>query len=398
MAPKKKAAAADPSAGADLEAGAKIQKKTKKAATADPMAGADTETGAEKQKRTKKAAADTSAGADTEASAEKEKTQGGKARKAPALKVPEGPIPRSATPRAAAVDGAISAIHWNVSGLNGLLNKPDRLELLRRLVEEERPTVITFSEHKLSQDKLEAGAKSLTEVLPGYTSAHWAVCTVKKGYAGVAAFVHDGVAVHNVRLDEVGELHEGRTISLELDCVWVVVAYVPNSGQDLHRLGFRSETWDPALAAHVASLEAAGKPVSLIGDLNVAPLDADIWNYMAKHIPKSAGTTPEERASFARLVGAAWGQPAEVQEPYATTLVDAFRHKHPDATGAFSYWSIRAGASPGGSNKGLRLDHALVSKSIADGKAGLAVHDCQLLYEYAPRGDHCPILLSLKPV
>lgn len=70
----------------------------------------------------------------------------------------------------------------------------------------------------------------------------------------------------------------------------------------------------------------------------------------------------------------------------------------PAPAGAFSYWSIRAGASPGGSNKGLRLDHALVSKSIADGKAGLAVHDCQLLYEYAPRGDHCPILLSLKPV
>jgi exodeoxyribonuclease III len=286
-------------------------------------------------KKKKAAAADPPADAEAEAEggAKKQKGKGGKASKAPALKVPEGPIPRSATPRAPAIDGCISAIHWNVSGLNGLLKKPERLEMLRKLVEAERPTIISFSEHKLSEDKLEAGAKALAEVLPEYYSAHWAVCTVKKGYAGVAAYVRDGVTAHSVRLDDVCDLHEGRTISLELDSVWVVVAYVPNSGQVLDRLDFRTKTWDPALASHVASLEKGGKPVALIGDLNVAPLDADIWNYMAKHVPKGAGTTPQERASFARLVGAPWGEPPEVQEPYATTLVDAFRHKHPEATG-----------------------------------------------------------------
>jgi exodeoxyribonuclease III len=321
MAPKKKKSAAG-----DADAGAKEPKtkdgpKEKKAAADDPPAGADAY------------ANDPPAGEDADAGAKKQKTKDGKARKAPALKVPEGPIPRSATPRAPAVDGAISAIYWNVSGLNGLLKQPERLELLHRLVEEERPTVICFSEHKLSEDKAEAGAKALAKVLEGYTSAHWALCSVKKGYAGVAVYVRDGVAVHNVRLDDVCDLHEGRTISLELDRVWLVATYSPNSGDGLRRLGFRIETWDPALAAHVASLEAGGKPVSLIGDLNVAPLDVDIWNHMAKHVSKSAGTTPEERASFARLVGAPWGPTAEVQQPYATTLVDAFRHKHPDATG-----------------------------------------------------------------
>ena len=75
------------------------------------------------------------------------------------------------------------------------------------------------------------------------------------------------------------------------------------------------------------------------------------------------------------------------------TLKLSYSNPH---VGVFSYWSVRAGSSPGGSNKGLRLDHALVSKSIANGGSKLTVHDCQILHEYAPKGDHCPIMVSLR--
>jgi len=33
---------------------------------------------------------------------------------------------------------------------------------------------------------------------------------------------------------------------------------------------------------------------------------------------------------------------------------------------------------------------------VVDGTAKVALHDCQILHGYAPKGDHCPILLSLK--
>ena len=42
----------------------------------------------------------------------------------------------------------------------------------------------------------------------------------------------------------------------------------------------------------------ARKPLVLIGDLNVAHLDADIYNCKAKHIVKQAGLTPQERQAF----------------------------------------------------------------------------------------------------
>jgi exodeoxyribonuclease III len=110
----------------------------------------------------------------------------------------------------------------------------------------------------------------------------------------------------------------------------LVVAYVPNSGEGLKRIDFRIGTWEPDMRAHLNALAAAGKPVLLGGDLNVAFADADIWNPEAKHVAKSAGTSPAERAAFGTLAA-------------ECALVDTFRAVHPGATGCFSYWSQRAG-------------------------------------------------------
>ena len=71
------------------------------------------------------------------------------------------------------------------------------------------------------------------------------------------------------------------------------------------------------------------KPVVYGGDLNVAHLDGDIWNLEAKHIPKSAGTTPEERTAFGQLLGGGFK--------------DSFRFFHPEAEHCYTYWSVRAG-------------------------------------------------------
>merc|ERR1719450_1749183 len=101
-----------------------------------------------------------------------------------------------------------------------------------------------------------------------------------------------------------------------------------NSGEGLVRLKERLEKWDPRLRSYLQGL-AKKKPVLLLGDLNVAHRDADIWNLEAPHVPKSSTTTPEERASFGKLL--------------TSGFVDAFAELHPAARGAFTYWSIRAG-------------------------------------------------------
>ena len=133
------------------------------------------------------------------------------------------------------------------------------------------------------------------------------------------------------------------------------------------------------MRAHLKKLSAT-KPVVLLGDLNVAHLDADIWNVTAKHIVKSAGCTPRERAAFGQMLE---------EGPY----VDCFRHLFPEATGAFSYWSTRSGNQL--LNRGLRLDYAVASPTLVEPGSALALHDCAYMAEYAPNGDHAPTLVAL---
>ena len=135
------------------------------------------------------------------------------------------------------------------------------------------------------------------------------------------------------------------------------------------------------MRAHLRALGDQKKPVVLFGDLNVGHLDADIWNVTAKHIPKSAGLTPRERAAFGQMLE---------EGPY----VDCFRQLWPEASGCFSFWSTRSGNEL--LNRGLRLDYAVASASLTDRSGPLALHDCAILYDYAPRGDHAPTLVSLS--
>lgn len=68
------------------------------------------------------------------------------------------------------------------------------------------------------------------------------------------------------------------------------------------------------MRAYLKNLSAA-KPVIYCGDLNVAHLDLDIYNFDAKHIVKQSGCTPRERAAFGQML--------------SEGFVDAFRHLYP---------------------------------------------------------------------
>lgn len=83
--------------------------------------------------------------------------------------------------------------------------------------------------------------------------------------------------------------------------------------------------------------------------------DADFFNPGEKRMEKAAGTTPEERASFGRLLQGAG-------------MVDTFRHFHPEAAGCYSYWSMRAGNRP--YNRGMRLDYFLCSAGLVQQQQG----------------------------
>lgn len=301
----------------------------------------------------------------------------------------EGTIPEPSIVRRELPAGAksLKAISWNLGGLRGWLkSKPDALpELARR----EKPDVLGILEHKLQETgaETEAALKALLESLPDYESAAVHCSTAKKGYSGTLVLLRkDGPKPLSVTPLELSSAKdEGRLILIEFEALYMVLAYVPNSGDGLKRLDERIGQWDVQLREKLVEL-ASKKPTVLFGDLNVAHRDEDIWNVEAPHIPKSAGTTDKERQSFASLLSAGF--------------VDGFSQMHPEALGAFTYWSVRAGNRP--KNRGLRLDYALASKSLlpepeknSSGEAPALV-DVFHLPEMST-GDHCPVgaLLSL---
>lgn len=101
-----------------------------------------------------------------------------------------------------------------------------------------------------------------------------------------------------------------------------------------------------------------------------------------KNLEKSAGLTSKERDSFGELLS-------------SNNFIDTFRHFHPEATGRFSYWSIRSGNQDW--NRGLRLDYAIASKTMMskNGK-GPKVVDSFTMDDYPIYSDHGPIGCILK--
>ncbi|KAL3797425.1 hypothetical protein HJC23_010551 [Cyclotella cryptica] len=330
-----------------------------------------------------------------------------------------------------------TVVSWNIAGLRTFIKKnPDAISNLASRYDAD---VICLQETKLQEEHLDDPKLKLKEYfdekLNGY-ECHFSCSVVKKGYSGTAMFIRKygdkvdengpkkgkkqatlgaffatktehiketkskhnegdklvNIPITNLRPVTVSKhlgipAHdgEGRTITAEFPLFYLTNVYVPNSGQNLDRLSYRTEYWDKDFVTKMRQLEKDGsKPIIWLGDLNVAYDEKDTWNEGAKHLNKSAGTTPEERASFAEQLSAGF--------------VDAFRYLHPDGRGHYSYWSQRAGNRE--PNKGLRLDYFVCSKGLMSegGTKTLKkaiVRDSYMVHDQLG-SDHCPIVLEIE--
>jgi exodeoxyribonuclease III len=160
-------------------------------------------------------------------------------------------------------------------------------------------------------------------------------------------------------------------LCLEYDEFFLVNVYVPNSGSELKRLGYRQE-WDKAFSDYLKNLEKA-KPVIVCGDLNVAHKPVDLARPKANY-NKTAGYMQEEIDGMDRLTKGG--------------LADTFRRLHPDETDRYSWWSYRAGARS--KNIGWRIDYFLVSESFLP-----SVKNAFILEEITG-SDHCPVGIELQ--
>jgi exodeoxyribonuclease III len=213
----------------------------------------------------------------------------------------------------------------------------------------------------------------------------------------------DKVTVHKGFLTDMMQciVHAdgGRVMTLEFKDFNLICTVVPSSGEKLDKLDYRTGEWDGTLSESLRELDT-GKPTIVIGDLKIAPEgEKDVYNWTTAPRLKDAeepkmcendkkkggvpGMTRKERESFQEML--------ETNDGF----VDSFRHFHPDATGWYTRWSVRAGNRP--YNAGVRSDLALVPTRTLEDDADVKVVDAFILDKTtAGHSDHAPIGITLK--
>jgi len=247
-------------------------------------------------------------------------------------------------------------ISWNVNGIRACVTK-GFLDYFKEIDAD----IFCIQESKLQEGQIDLE-------LDGYYQ-YWNYAE-KKGYSGTAIYTKtEPISVRNgIGVAELDT--EGRVITLEYDNFYLVTCYTPNAQRGLARIDHRLK-WEQAFKGYLCELDK-NKPVIICGDLNVAHKEIDLKNPSSNR--GNAGFSDEERGAFTELLNSGF--------------TDTFRHLHPDATGAYTWWSYMFNARQ--NNVGWRIDYFLVSDRLADKIQATPI------YADIFGSDHCPVGLELN--
>jgi exodeoxyribonuclease-3 len=252
---------------------------------------------------------------------------------------------------------------WNVNSVTA------RVERLTGWLASAKPDVVCLQELKTTDEGFPAEQVAAL----GYEAATWGtgrwngvavlsrvgVADVRRGWDGLPLF--DGVL-------------EARALSATCGGVRVTSVYVPN-GRELGHPHFDYKlAWLDSLTAAAAQQAGAGVPYAVLGDFNIAPTDADVWDVSL--FTESTHVTPAERGKLADLAAAG----------LVEVLPRALKYDRP-----FTYWDYRQLAFP--KNNGMRIDLVFGNRAFAG-----AVRDAYVDREERKgkgASDHAPVVVDL---
>jgi exodeoxyribonuclease-3 len=253
---------------------------------------------------------------------------------------------------------------WNVNSVK------QRLDSLLLWLEERRPDIVCLQETKCVDD---AFPREPIEALGYNVAVHG-----QKTFNGVAI-------LSRLRFDEVtprlpGDSADDHARFLEAQVstmsgvVRIASIYLPNGNPpDTDKYEFKLR-WMDRLVDYCRQRLELEEPLILAGDYNVIPAETDV--YEPSEWTGDALFLPTTRAKFHALVNLG--------------LTDAIRAVS-DAPGLYTFWDYQAGAWQ--RNKGLRIDHLLLSPQAADRLVSAGI-DKQVRGREKP-SDHVPVFAEL---
>lgn len=248
---------------------------------------------------------------------------------------------------------------WNVNSIKA------RGGHVKKWLETNAPDILILQELKGT----EFPADDFKEI--GYESA----AVTQKTYNGVALLSKHKINVVHESLPGNDTDDQARYIEADTGGLRIIGIYAPNGNPvDSEKFDYKLR-WLDHLIARMKTLRQDQTPFAVGGDFNIIPEEIDC------HDPKAwaddALFRPESRRKFKAMINLG--------------LTDAFRVHNGNAE-EYTFWDYQGGAWP--ANKGIRIDHFLLSPAAAD-----KLKSCVI--DTAPRGwkkasDHTPIVVELE--
>src|SRR6202158_4173808 len=257
--------------------------------------------------------------------------------------------------------GQMKIATFNVNGVNG------RLSNLLAWLEKAAPEVVCLQELKAPDERFPFDAIR--------AAGYGAIWHGQKSWNGVAILARGAEPVETRRgLPVDPDDTHSRYIEAAIDGMLVGCLYLPNGNPAPGPKFDYKLRWLERFEKHAEALLATNEPVVLAGDYNVIPTDLDV--YKPERWLDDALFRPEVRAAFARLVARGW--------------TDALRELHPGER-IYTFWDYFRNAW--GRDAGLRIDHLLLSPSVAPRLVGAGVDREVRSWEKA--SDHAPTWVEI---
>lgn len=249
---------------------------------------------------------------------------------------------------------------WNVNSIRA------RQDLVENWLRDQRPDVVCLQETKVVDDDFPS---EMFQRL-GYALA----VAGQRSYNGVAIASRSGLEDVEIGLWDERPGADRRLIAATVNGVRVFSTYVPN-GKSVASPDFAVKLDFLERLRETLARKAAGVPVILCGDFNVALEPEDVYDPI-----KFEGQLhfhPDERVRLERLL--------------ELGLVDAFRI-HEKGGGYYSWWDYR-GASLR-KNEGLRIDYVFLSRDLVERCVSVRI-DAEARRLPRP-SDHAPVIVQLS--
>ncbi len=289
----------------------------------------------------------------------------------PASLINEVPAPYALKEMPPAAKGTLRIATWNINSVRL------RLPIVKKLVAMTSPDVICLQETKTPDEFFPRDAIAAL----GYT--HQAISGMK-GYNGVAILSRR--PLHAIGSPGWCDRMDCRHIQAEVEVgrerIELHNVYVP-AGGDIpdptlnpkfeHKLRFLREQ-----TAYWEKQKRGGMARVLVGDLNVAPYETDVWSH--KQLLKIVSHTPVETDLLKEMLA-------------AHDWVDVARHLVPEPTRLYTWWSYR-NSDWKASDRGRRLDHVWVSQGLKTSVA--ALHIFKGARDWTQPSDHVPVVTDIR--